>query len=67
MGIIVTASNGTETKEVYSAKVSTPNYIEARQITIEKSSFLSGLITFTFIIDQQNEINENAPLGETIM
>ena len=65
VGIIVTASNGTETKEVYSAKVSTPNYIEARQITIEKSSFLSGLITFTFIIDQQNEINENAPLGET--
>ena len=65
VGIIVTASNGTETKEVYSAKLSTPNYIEASQITIEKSSFLSGLITFTFIIDQQNEINENAPLGET--
>ncbi|MFT5724515.1 MAG: hypothetical protein ACI9JN_001634 [Bacteroidia bacterium] len=61
----VTANNGVTSKLVHTGKLRIPNYIEKSSITIEKSSFLSGVISFQFNIDPLNEIIENAPHGET--
>ena len=63
--MVLTASNSSETKEVFRGMFDIPNYKAKRSVTIEKSNFLSGLITFGFNIDPSNKIQENMPIGET--
>ncbi len=62
--IHIYANNGNTNQLVYNGQINVPNYVRTDTISLQKSSFYSGLVTFTIVLDSFNTLTEIQPDGE---